>query len=91
MDSIDEELQDQQNKEDQILSNLVKVVNVIISSNQNIVSIHTSTSKYFIDCNNEEIKDDESLRNNNFEGLLIDINKQEILIQIKLKSSELKS
>ena len=91
MDSIDEELQDQQNKEDQILSNSVKVVNFIISSNQNIVSIHTSTSKYLIDSNNEEIKDDESLRNNNFESLLIDINKQEILIQIKLKSSELKS
>ena len=76
MDSIDEELQDQQNKEGQILSNSVKVVNVIISSNQNIVSIHTSTSKYFIDSNNEEIKDDEPLRNNNFESLLIDISKQ---------------
>ena len=76
MDSIDEELQDQQNKKDQILSNSVKVVNVIISSNQNIESIHTSTSKYFIDSNNVEIKDDEPLRNNNFESLLIDISKQ---------------
>ena len=73
------------------MSNSVKVVKVIISSNQNIVSIHTSTSKYFIDSNNKEIKDDEPLRNNNFESLLIYINKQEILILIKLKSSKLKS
>ena len=72
---MDEEMSDQSIDEELVITNSTREINVIISSHQNTVSIHTDSWKYFICSNNDASSSDSSSQSDSFWEYIIDINK----------------